>query len=105
MTGNMVYAAFVHELGRPVDGVPDPHFHVHCYVLNATYDAEEKRWKAGYFRDLKRDAPYWEAAFHGRVASKLMADRLCDPANRKGFRACGRKSRNDREIFSPDDGD
>jgi conjugative relaxase-like TrwC/TraI family protein len=73
VTGNMVYAAFVHELGRPVDGVPDPHFHVHCYVLNATYDAEEKRWKAGYFRDLKRDAPYWEAAFHGRVASKLMA--------------------------------
>jgi hypothetical protein len=25
-------------------------------VLNATYDEVEQRWKAGFFRDLKRDA-------------------------------------------------
>jgi conjugative relaxase-like TrwC/TraI family protein len=71
-TSNLAYAAFVHELSRPVDGVPDPHFHIHCYVLNATYDELEQRWKAGFFRDLKRDAPYWEAAFHARVAGKLV---------------------------------
>src|SRR6266702_4440453 len=58
LTGNLAYAAFVHEVSRPVDGVPDPHFHIHCYVLNATYDEAEHRWKAGFFRDLKRDAPY-----------------------------------------------
>ena len=72
LTGNLAYAAFVHEVSRPVDGVPDPHFHIHCYVLNATYDEAEHRWKAGFFRDLKRDAPYWEAAFHARVAGKLV---------------------------------
>ena len=72
LTGNLAYAAFVHEVSRPVDGVPDPHFHIHCYVLNATYDEVEQRWKAGFFRDLKKDAPYWEAAFHARVAGKLV---------------------------------
>jgi conjugative relaxase-like TrwC/TraI family protein len=72
LTGNLAYAAFAHEVSRPVDGVPDPHFHIHCYVLNATYDEVEQRWKAGFFRDLKRDAPYWEAAFHSRVAEKLI---------------------------------
>jgi conjugative relaxase-like TrwC/TraI family protein len=72
LTGNLAYAAFVHEVSRPVDGVPDPHFHIHCYVLNATYDEAEHRWKAGFFRDLKRNAPYWEAAFHARVAGKLV---------------------------------
>jgi hypothetical protein len=27
-TGNMVYAAFVHMVSRPIDGIPDPH-HIH----------------------------------------------------------------------------
>jgi TrwC relaxase len=25
ITGNMVYAAFVHTVSRPIDGIPDPH--------------------------------------------------------------------------------
>ena len=73
VTGNLVYAAFVHDTSRPVDGIPDPHFHIHCYVLNATFDREENRWKAGFFRDLKADAPFWEASFNTRVAEKLLA--------------------------------
>ena len=73
VTGNLVYAAFVHDTSRPVDGIPDPHFHIHCYVLNATFDREENRWKAGFFRDLKADAPFWEASFNTRVADKLLA--------------------------------
>jgi hypothetical protein len=67
----MVWAEFVHFTARPVKGVPDPHLHAHCYVFNATWDETEKQWKAGQFRDLKADAPYFEAAFHARFARKL----------------------------------
>ena len=70
-TGNMVWAEFTHKTARPVDGKPDPHLHAHCFVFNATYDQVEDKWKAGYFRDLKRDAPYFEAAFHSRLANNV----------------------------------
>ncbi len=68
VTGNLAYATFVHDTSRPVDGIPDPHFHIHSYVLNATFDPEENRWKAGFFRDLKADAPFWEAFFNEAFA-------------------------------------
>ena len=45
--------------------------HAHCVVFNATYDQEENAWKAAQFRDLKRDAPYWEAAFHARLSRSV----------------------------------
>ena len=70
-TGNMVWAEFVHFTARPVNGVPDPHLHAHCYAFNTTWDETEKKWKAGQFRDLKADAPYFEAAFHARFAKQL----------------------------------
>lgn len=70
-TGNAVWAEFVHFTARPVDGVPDCHLHQHNMLFNATYDQVERKWKAGQFRGLKRDAPYYEAAFHSRFASGL----------------------------------
>ena len=70
-TGNMIWAEFVHFTARPVNGVPDPHLHAHCYTFNTTWDESEKKWKAGQFRDLKADAPYFEAAFHARFAKQL----------------------------------
>jgi conjugative relaxase-like TrwC/TraI family protein len=70
-TGNMIWAEFVHFTARPVNGVPDPHLHAHCYAFNTTWDDEEKKWKAGQFRDLKGDAPYFEAAFHARFSRQL----------------------------------
>ena len=72
-TGNLAYGEFVHFTSRPVQGVPDPQLHAHCFVFNATFDAEEQQWKAGQFRDLKRDAPYWQAAFRVRLANRLQA--------------------------------
>lgn len=72
-TGNLLYAEFVHLTARPVNGVPDPHLHAHCFTFNATFDAEEDRWKAGQFREVVRDAPYFEAAFHARL-SRAVAD-------------------------------
>ena len=71
-TGNMVWAEFVHFTARPVNGLPDPHLHAHCYAFNTTWDDTEKKWKAGQFRDLKADAPYFEAAFHARLAKELV---------------------------------
>src|SRR5262245_5573436 len=70
-TGNMVWAEFIHTTSRPVDGLPDPQLHAHVFVFNSTWDQEEERWKAGQFRELKRDAPYFQAAFRVRLANKL----------------------------------
>lgn len=72
-TGNLVWAEFVHTTARPVGGVPDPQLHAHVFAFNATFDAAEDRWKAGQFRDLKRDAPYFQAAFRARLANRLQA--------------------------------
>src|SRR5271157_471626 len=71
VTGNMVWAEFIHTTSRPVDGVPDPQLHAHVFAFNTTWDEEERRWKAGQFRELKRDAPYFQAAFRVRLAGKL----------------------------------
>lgn len=70
-TGNMVWAEFIHTTSRPVDGLPDPQLHAHVFVFNSTWDAAERRWKAGQFRELKRDAPYFQAAFRVRLVGKL----------------------------------
>src|SRR5208282_3178107 len=59
VTANMVWAEFIHTTSRPVDGVPDPQLHAHCFVFNTTFDDEERRWKAGQFADIKRDGPYF----------------------------------------------
>jgi conjugative relaxase-like TrwC/TraI family protein len=70
-TGNLVWGEFIHFTSRPVGGVPDPHLHAHCFVFNKTWDEQEHTWKAGQFRELKRDAPYFEAVFHSRLAGRL----------------------------------
>ena len=74
-TGNLVWATFYHSCSRPVDGssAPDMNMHAHCFTFNSTWDTEEQRWKAVQFRDLRRDAPYWEAAFQQRLAVRLEA--------------------------------
>jgi conjugative relaxase-like TrwC/TraI family protein len=71
ITGEMIWAEFIHTTSRPVDGLPDPQLHAHCFVFNSTWDQEESRWKAGQFRELKRDAPYFQAAFRVRLANRL----------------------------------
>ena len=44
-----------------------------CPLLRLQRDLgqQECRWKAGQFRELKRDAPYFQAAFRVRLANKL----------------------------------
>jgi conjugative relaxase-like TrwC/TraI family protein len=72
-TGNLIWAEFIHTTSRPVDGMPDPHLHAHLFVFNTTFDSQENPWKAGQFREIKRDAPYFQAAFRVRLANKLQA--------------------------------
>ncbi|MCA9244852.1 MAG: relaxase domain-containing protein [Phycisphaerales bacterium] len=72
VSGNLVWGEFVHLTARPVSGIPDPHLHAHCFVFNTTWDDAEHRWKAAQFADLKRDAPFFEAKFHARLAGKMV---------------------------------
>lgn len=72
-TGNLVFANFTHFTSRPLHGIPDPQLHTHVFVLNATFDAEEHRWKAVEMGQTKADAPYYQAAFHTRFAENLKA--------------------------------
>lgn len=88
-TGNMVWGEFVHTTARPVDGVPDPHLHAHCFVFNTTWDADERRWKAGQFAGLKRDAPYFEAVFHSKLARGIADLGLEVRRTRKGWELGG----------------
>ena len=89
VTGNMVWTEFVHFTARPVKGLPDPHLHAHCYAFNSTWDGAEKKWKAGQFRDLKADAPYFEAAFHARLARQLAETGYRVERTAKGWELAG----------------
>ncbi len=71
VTGNLLWAEFIHFTARPVDGIPDPHLHAHCFAFNATFDQTESRWKAAQFGDIKYDANYYQAAFHARLSNGL----------------------------------
>jgi len=88
-TGEMIWGEHVHFTSRPIDGVPDPHLHAHCFVFNTTFDEKENRWKAGQFADLKRDAPYFEAKFHSRMARRMADLGLPVDRTRKGWEIGG----------------
>src|SRR6516162_10148387 len=70
---NMIYARFVHRETRPVDGIPDPHYHIHVFAMNATFDEVEKEWKALEVGNTVGDRVFYEAHFHHQLASKLEA--------------------------------
>lgn len=88
-TGNMVWAEFIHTMSCPVDGLCDPQLHAYVFVFNMTWDEEDGRWKAGMFRDLKRDAPYFQAAFRVRLANRLQDLGFGVERNRDDFEIAG----------------
>lgn len=71
LTGNLVWGTFVHDTTRPVNGVPDPHLHSHCFAFNATFDHTEGRWKAAQLGNIESHLPYYEACFHSSLAAKV----------------------------------
>lgn len=70
-TGNFVYADFLHKTSRPVDSVPDPHLHVHCFLANLT--AADGKFYAAEFNEIVRQLPSLQAKFDSRVACNLEA--------------------------------
>ncbi len=88
-TANMAWGEFVHKTSRPVNETPDPHLHAHCFVFNVTFDANENRWKAGQFRELKRSAPFFEARFHTRLSRKMAELGLPVERTRHGWEISG----------------
>jgi conjugative relaxase-like TrwC/TraI family protein len=88
-TGEMIWGEHVHFTSRPVGEIPDPHLHCHAFVLNLTFDGQENRWKAGSFADLKRDAPYFEARFHSRMAHRMGELGLPIERTKKGWEIGG----------------
>jgi conjugative relaxase-like TrwC/TraI family protein len=106
-TGNLVWASILHRTTRPAkeDGQPDPHTHLHVCVFNATFDGVEARWKAAQFRDVVRDAPYWQAQFHSRLTKSLADLGYCTERTTAGWEVAGvprsvrtKFSRRTREI-------
>jgi len=71
-TGELLYSRFFHRDSRPINGPSDPHWHVHCFIHNATFDPVEERWKAGQFRGLIADKGYFQEYFHTLLAQRLM---------------------------------
>src|SRR5271168_3423768 len=100
-TGNMVWAEFIHTTSRPVDGLPDPQLHAHVFVFNTTWDEEESRWKAGQFRELKRDAPYFQAAFRVRLAQAPRSG-IRRGAQTRRFRDFGDTERHSGTVLAAD---
>ncbi len=89
LTGNIAYGEFTHFTTRPIDGVPDPHLHSHCFVFNATYDAQDNKWKAGQFQQIKQDAPFYEAVFHSKLAGHLQQIGYSIARTKNGFELVG----------------
>lgn len=80
ITGNAVWAEFVEFTSRPTKDlntgkyIACPQLHCHAYVLNATWDknyGEKGAWKAVEVGNIKRDAPYYQAACNARLAKRL----------------------------------
>ena len=70
-TGNFATAEIIHLTARPENGFPDPHLHLHLVVFNATLDPVEKKWKAIQMGDVHEEMPYYQAAFHMKLAENL----------------------------------
>jgi len=85
VTGEMIWGEHVHFTSRPIDGIPDPHLHAHCFVMNTTFDATENRWKAMQIGDIKRDAPLFEARFHSRMSRRMAELGLPVVRTKKGW--------------------
>jgi len=89
-TGEMLYAAFLHQTARPAKGsVSDPHLHQHNVVMNLAWDETERDFKAAQCREINRSLPYFQARFHKRFADKLMAQGYKIKHGAKGWDIAG----------------
>ena len=66
-TGNLVAAAFVHDSSRALD----PQLHTHFTVFNATFDKEERCWKALEARGMYDVIRYGTAVYRNELAKRV----------------------------------
>lgn len=88
-TGNIIWAEFIHDTSRPVNGVPDCHLHAHNFVFNATWDEKEGKHKAVELGQVKGDGAYYEAYFNARFAKNLQACGYQIDRNERDFEVAG----------------
>ena len=67
VTGNFVAAAFVHDSSRALD----PQLHTHFTVFNATFDREERCWKALQARGMYDAIRYGTAVYRNELAKRV----------------------------------
>jgi conjugative relaxase-like TrwC/TraI family protein len=67
MTGNLVAAAFVHDSSRELD----PQLHTHFTVFNATFDKEERCWKALQAGGMYDAIRYGTAVYRNELAKRV----------------------------------
>ena len=70
-TENVIWAKYCHKVTRPQYGTPDPHLHYHTVVFNATWDSEERQWKALDFKSIWDRADLFQTYFFAKVARGL----------------------------------
>lgn len=70
-TGNLIYADFLHKTSRPVDGMADPHLHIHAFVMNHTTDGEQHY--AAELEEVYAQLPSLQAKFDARAIAKFRA--------------------------------
>ncbi len=66
-TGEMIAAVVTHDTSRSLD----PQLHTHLCIMNATYDATEKRWKS-----VQPSAYYRYESFFREVCYNKLAERM-----------------------------
>ena len=66
-TGNLVAAQFVHTSSRELD----PLMHTHCTVFNATFDDQERCWKAVQARPMYDAIRYATAVYRNELAKRI----------------------------------
>ena len=81
-TGNMVWAEFVHFTARPVNGVPDPHLHAHCFAFNSTWDEIGEEMEGGEVPRLESG----RAVFRGGVSMRGLPGNWPRPATASSAR-------------------
>jgi conjugative relaxase-like TrwC/TraI family protein len=89
LTGNWVYGEFIHFTARPENGIPDPHLHAHCYVLNTTFDKVKNRWQAVQTGHIWDEADYFNGAVMMRLRENLQALGLDIVLTEHGFEIAG----------------
>jgi conjugative relaxase-like TrwC/TraI family protein len=74
-TGKMLTACFTHRTARPNNKTnkPDPHLHMHCLVINTTYNCTLGEWRALDYEPLKTNAKLFQDKFHLKLAEEIEA--------------------------------